>query len=112
MCEVEDFCTTWPHLPNASVTVGEFQHLLQGLIAFRNMISIVSLVESQTRHDVTPHTLFHSLSNLVPRAFSSTIFKMADIRHFENRRGEGPGDEVDSKPKDARLLSNLQNNDA
>ena len=30
--------------------------------------------------------------NLVPRAFSSTIFKM--IRHFENRRGEGPGDEV------------------
>ena len=36
--------------------------------------------------------------NLVPRAFSSTIFKMADllpsIRHFENRRGEGPGDEV------------------
>ena len=32
--------------------------------------------------------------NLVPRAFSSTIFKMTDIRHFENRRGEGPGDEV------------------
>ena len=32
-------------------------------------------------------------SNLVPRAFSSTIFKMAD-RHFENRRGERPGDEV------------------
>ena len=33
--------------------------------------------------------------NLVPRAFSSAIFKMAD-RHFENRRGEGPGDEVDT----------------
>ena len=44
--------------------------------------------------------------NLVPRAFSSTIFKMADrrkkrpgllptIRHFENRRRGGPGDEVD-----------------
>ena len=36
--------------------------------------------------------------NLVPRAFSSTIFKMADrrekIRHFENRRRVGPGDEV------------------
>ena len=35
--------------------------------------------------------------NLVPKAFSSTIFKMADRRenrHFENRRGEGPGDEV------------------
>ena len=31
--------------------------------------------------------------NLVPRAFSSTIFKMVD-RHFENRRGEGPGNEV------------------
>ena len=38
--------------------------------------------------------------NLVPRAFSSTIFKMADllptIRHLENRRGEGPGDVVGS----------------
>ena len=32
-------------------------------------------------------------SNLVPRAFSSKIFKMAD-RHFENCRGEGPGDVV------------------
>ena len=31
--------------------------------------------------------------NLVPRAFSFAIFKMA-ARHFENCRGEGPGDEV------------------
>ena len=41
-------------------------------------------------------------TNLVPRAVSSTIFKMADlptIRHFENRRGEGPGDEVDQRCK-------------
>ena len=51
--------------------------------------------------------LWTPIINLVPRAFSSTIFKMADrpektiqddllrtIRHFENRRGEGPGDEV------------------
>ena len=38
--------------------------------------------------------VFTSLkTNLVPRAFSSTIFKMA-----KNRRGEGPGDEVVSRP--------------
>ena len=49
------------------------------------------------------------VSNLVPRAFSSTIFKMADrrenflptIRHFENCRGEGPVDE-------AVVISHLQ----
>ena len=47
--------------------------------------------------------------NLVPRAFSSTIFKMADrrektIRHFENRRGEGPGDEVGRSPFRCKLF--------
>ena len=40
--------------------------------------------------------------NLVPRAFSSTIFKMT-IRHFENRRGEGPGDEVGGKSKRSKI---------
>ena len=39
--------------------------------------------------------------NLVPRAFSSTILKMATICHFENRRGEGPGDEVERELKKA-----------
>ena len=49
-------------------------------------------MRSRTRADVIQ--LCPAL-NLVPRVCSSTIFKMAEtIRHFENRRGESPGDEV------------------
>ena len=44
--------------------------------------------------------------NLVPRAFSeekalgTRLRLLPSIRHFENRRGEGPGDEVASSPVD------------
>lgn len=45
-------------------------------------------------HCFTSAEHFGFVVNLVLRAFLSTIFKMADRRDFENRRGEDPKDEI------------------